>query len=111
MKLMELFLQQFATIMLVIGMLVAITNIIVEVFKGIFKKLPTNILVLVVGVFLTMIAFFAWLNYSGICLVWYYIFAALIVGIMVAYAAMFGFDKLKQIFESVKNQTYNDKIE
>lgn len=106
----EIILQHFAALMTIIGLLVAITNIIVEVFKNIFKTLPTNILVLVVGVFLTMIAFFAWLNYSGIVLVWYYVFAALIVGIMVAYAAMFGFDKLKEIFKNVKDQTYDDTI-
>lgn len=110
MNLMEIIIQHFAAIMTIIGLLVAITNIIVEVFKNIFKTLPTNIFALFVGVAVTMAAFFAWLTYSGVCLVWYYIFAALIVGIMVAYAAMFGFDKLKQIFESVKNQTYNDTI-
>ena len=104
---MENITQALTVLMLVIGVLVALTNIIVEVFKNIFKNLPTNILVLVCGVFLTMIAFFAWLNYSGIALVWYYIFAALIVGIMVAYAAMFGFDKLKEVFESVQKQNYD----
>ena len=34
--------------------------------------------------------------------IWYYIPLALILGLFVAYAAMFGFDKFKDAFEKLK---------
>ena len=33
---------------------------------------------------------------KGIAVVWYMVFAAVVLAFMVAYAAMFGFDKLKE---------------
>lgn len=91
------------TLIVIIGALVAVTNIIVEVVKKLtWDKLPTNILATVVAVVLTMIAFFAYASYAGLTIVWYWVVAAFIVGIFVAYAAMFGFDKLQEVLESLK---------
>lgn len=91
------------TLITIIGALVAITNIIVEVLKKLtWDKIPTNILATIVALVLTMAAFFAWTSYAGIAIVWYYVAAAFVVGMMVAYAAMFGFDKLKEVLNSLR---------
>ncbi len=91
------------TLILIIGALVTMTNIIVEVVKKLtWDKLPTNILATIVAMVLTMVAFFAYTSYAGLTIVWYWVVAALIVGIFVAYAAMFGFDKLKEILQGLK---------
>lgn len=95
-----------ATLLTVIAILVALTNIVVEVLKKLtWNKIPTDLLAIIVAVALTMLAFFAWASYAGITVLWYYIAAAIVVGLMVAYAAMFGFDKLKEILTKCKNST------
>ena len=95
-----------ATLLTVIAVLVALTNIVVEVLKKLtWNKIPTDLLAIIVAVALTMLAFFAWASYAGITILWYYIAAAIVVGLMVAYAAMFGFDKLKEILNKCKNST------
>ena len=92
-----------STLISVIGVLVALTNIIVEVTKKLtWDKVPTNIVAIIVAEALTLIAFFAWTSINSIAVVWYYVVAAFVVGILVAYAAMFGFDKLKEILQGLK---------
>ena len=87
----------------IIGALVALTNIVVEVIKqATWDKLPTNIVATIVAEVLTLVTFFAYTSYKSINVVWYSVVSAIVVGIMVAYAAMFGFDKLKEILHSLK---------
>ena len=82
--------------------LMIVTNIIVEVLKKL-ERLPTNILVFVVAMAVTLLAFFALCQIMGISITWYMVAGAVILGIFVAYAAMFGFDKLRQTMEQLKN--------
>ena len=94
---------QYASIILfVMACLVFGVNIIVEVVKKLFPKVPTTFLATILSVAITMAAFFAWASYIGLTVLWYYIVAVLILGLFVAYAAMFGFDKFKQAFERLK---------
>ena len=86
------------TLMTFIGFATVLTNIIVQVVKkATWDKIPTNLVALVVAVLLTMTAFFAFAQTQSIKITWYLIVAALVLGFMVAYAAMFGYDKLKEI--------------
>ena len=81
----------------IVGVLVVITNIIVQVLKKLtWDKLPTNILATLVALLLTLAAFFAYCQIKSITVVWYMVAAAIVLGFFVAYAAMFGFDKLKE---------------
>ena len=90
--------MELSIIITTIGVLVALTNIVVEVVKkSTWDKLPTNVLALIVAVALTLAAGFAYFQIEAIPITWYIIVAFVIVGFMVAYAAMFGFDKLKEI--------------
>ena len=92
-----------STLIPIIGVLVALTNIVVEVIKKItWDKLPTNLVATIVAEALTLVTFFAYTSYKSIDVVWYSVVSAIVVGIMVAYAAMFGFDKLKEILHSLK---------
>lgn len=93
----------YASIVLsVMACLVFGVNIIVEVVKKLFPKVPTTFLATILSVAITMAAFFAWASYIGLTVMWYYIVAVLILGMFVAYAAMFGFDKFKQAYERLK---------
>lgn len=90
--------MELSVIIAIIGVLVALTNVIVEVAKkATWDKLPTNILALIVGEVLTIGAGIAYFQIKGIVIVWYMIAALVVAGFMVAYAAMFGFDKLREI--------------
>lgn len=90
--------MELPIIITIIGVLVALTNIVVEVVKkSTWDKLPTNVLTLIVAVALTLAAGFAYFQIKAIPITWYIVVAFVIVGFMVAYAAMFGFDKLKEI--------------
>ena len=87
----------WSLILSIVGVLVVITNIIVQVLKKLtWDKLPTNILATLVALLLTLAAFFAYCQIKSITVVWYMVAAAIVLGFFVAYAAMFGFDKLKE---------------
>lgn len=89
-------------VLFVIAALTALTNIVVEAFKGMFPKLPTAILVFIVSVALTMLALWIAAEVLAITVMWHYAVGAVILGIVVAYAAMGNFDKLKEIVERLK---------
>ena len=82
----------------VLGVLVALTNIIVEVLEKVtYDKLPTNVVAVLVAIVLTILAGLSLFQIKGIAVTWYLILALVVLGFMVAYSAMFGFDKLKEI--------------
>lgn len=84
--------------------LMIVTNIIVEVMKSLtYGKLPTNILAFIVAMAVTLVAFFAICQIVGIPVTWYMVVGAIVLGFFVCFAAMYGFDKLKQTMEQFKN--------
>lgn len=90
--------------------LMVVTNIITEVLKGlVWQKLPTNILAFLVAMAVTLLTFFAVCQIMGIRIVWYMIVGAVVLGIFVAYAAMYGFDKFKQTIEQIRTVKLNRK--
>jgi len=95
----------WSVILSIVGILVALTNIIVQVLKKLtWDKLPTNILAVVVSLLLTLAAFFAYCQINEITVIWYMVFAAAVLGILVAYAAMFGYDKLREAITLIGKQ-------
>ena len=82
-----------SAILLAALILTVITNIITQVVKKItWDKIPTNILAVVVVSAFNMVA------------------GAVALGLFVAYAAMFGFDKLREALEQITNWN-KDKTE
>lgn len=87
---------EYGSILLsVMAVLVFVTNIIVEVIKGLFPKTPTNIVAVIVAMIVTVPALFIMCAVMEIAVMWYYVIGAVVLGIFVGYAAMFGFDKFK----------------
>ena len=66
-----------STILTIVGILVVLTNIVVQVLKKV-----------------------TW----SIAVVWYMVVAAIVLGFLVSYAAMFGFDKLKEALTQIGKQ-------
>ena len=89
-------------LMAAMAALVFVTTIIVEVTKGLFPRVPTNFVAVAVSLIITVLAVMALCAVMQIPIEWYYIVGAVILGIFVGYAAMFGFDKFKSAWEKVK---------
>lgn len=79
-------------------LLVLTVNIIVEVVKRLIP-VPTDIVVFIVSIAVTVLAMFIAAEVLQITIMWYYAVGAVVMGIFVAYAAMFGFDKFKEILD------------
>lgn len=86
----------------VMAMLVFATTIIVEVIKGLFPKVPTNIVAVIVAQIVTVLAAVILCSVLEITIMWYYAVGAVVLGIFVAYAAMFGFDKFKAAWDKLQ---------
>ena len=91
-----------SAVLLIVAILVVITNIIVQVVKkATWDKIPTNLLVVIVSMLLTVGVFMAIFQIRAVTITWYMIAAVVILGIFVAYAAMFGFDKFREALEQI----------
>lgn len=90
-------------ILLIVGIMTVFVNIITEVMKKSISWISSskriNIFVLILSVILSVGVFIAYWQYKGMVLTWYMIAAFIIIGFMVAYAAMFGYDKLIALFK------------
>lgn len=78
-------------------------TIIVQVIKDLFPRLPANFLVVGVAIIVTMLALIVALHVLEITIMWYYAIGALVMGLFVAYAAMYGFDKFKEAWDKLKS--------
>ena len=86
-----------SSLLMLVGGITILTNIIVQVVKSItWDKIPTNLVALFVSEALTLALGGAYASVKGIDIAWYMVAAAIVVGLMSAYAAMFGFDKFKE---------------
>ena len=100
---------EYASILLTImAMLVFVTNIVVEVIKGLFPKTPTNVVAVVVALIVTVLALWILCAVLEIPFMWYYAVGAVVLGIFVGYAAMFGFDKFKAAWDKIRELKKNE---
>ena len=84
------------------AVLVFATTIIVEVVKNLFPKVPTNLVAVSVALIVTILAVVVLCTVLEITVMWYYAVGAVVLGIFVAYASMFGFDKFKAAWDKLK---------
>ena len=101
-ELINIFMSYASVILFVIAALTFLTNIVVEVFKGMFPKLPTAILVFIVAIALTVVALLIACEVLSITVMWYYAVGAVVLGIVVAYAAMGNFEKIQEIIQKLQ---------
>ena len=89
-------------LMAVMAVLVFATNIIVEMVKKLFPKVPTNFVAVIVALIITILALVILCTIMEITVMWYYAVGAVVLGLFVGYAAMFGFDKFKAACEKLQ---------
>ena len=94
------------TLIIVLGVLVFLTNAIVEVIKKAFfvkGESTLNKIALATALVLTVCTYVVYVAYAGVSFAWHYFLAAIVVGFVVSLIAMVGWDKaLKMWFESQK---------
>lgn len=78
--------------------LVTAVQMIVEVAKRLLPKVPTDLVVFLISIILTVLALYIYAAVVGITVMWYYAVGAVVLGIGVAYAAMFGWDKFTALW-------------
>lgn len=83
--------------------LMLLVNVFTEVLKKVlWDKIPTNLLAFILSIVITVVALFVYLAIANVAFVWWMIPIAITVAFFVAYSAMFGFDKWKQLFDQWK---------
>lgn len=91
-----------ATIIVVLGVLVFLTNAIVEVCKMAFAISGTatiNKIALVNAIVLTVGTYLSYSAYKGLPIMWYYILCSIVLGFIVALIAMLGWDKVLKMWQ------------
>lgn len=95
--------ELISQILLIVGALTALVNIVTEVAKRTFDWVQgskvINVFVLTLSLILTVAVFTAYWQVKQMAITWYIIAAFIIIGFLVAYAAMFGYDKLLSYFK------------
>lgn len=101
MNIVETVMSNITIILAVIGAIAFIVSVITQVIKGvgIFAKIPTDGLVLVLSIGITVAAFVAYMQYVHMTILWYMILAAVMAGFVVAFVAMYGWEKLSELWK------------
>lgn len=92
--------NNIALVVGLIGVMAFMLNIIVELTKdlGFLKDVPTVLYVLILSPALCLLSYFAYVSYTGLIVAWYMIAAVIIGSFVVAYVAIFGWEKLYQLW-------------
>lgn len=88
----------------ILAILTFLVNMIVELTKniGVLKKVPTSAYTMIVSVMLTTIAYFVIIGVISVGFVWYELALSIFAGFPVAYIAMFGWEKLSELWSRFK---------
>lgn len=87
--------------------LVTATTMIVEVVKRLLPRIPTDLVVFIVAITLTVLALYVAAAVMDIAVPWYCVVGAVTMGFAVAYAAMFGWEKFTALWSRLKDHMKN----
>lgn len=88
----------------VIGAIAIIVNIVTELTKniGFLSRIPTPAQVVFTAVLLSVVGYVAQCSATGSEFLWYMLIGKLIAGIVAAYVALYGWDKLHETVQKYK---------
>lgn len=83
----------------IIGGLAFFVSAVTEVTKniGLLKRIPTDIQVIVLSLISAVVAVLGYVSHQQIQLHWYYIAGAVAMGFLVAFVAMYGWQKFTDL--------------
>lgn len=87
-----------------VAVLAFVVNLIVELTKNaaVIKKIPTSLYATIVSVMLSAVAYFVAIGILKVLFVWYELILSFIIGFPVAYVAMYGWEKLNELWSRFK---------
>lgn len=110
---MKVLFENLTIVLAVIGVLAFLVSVITQVIKGVgvIDRIPTGILVLVLSIGLTVASFVAYMQYIQQTIIWYMIIASIMAGFIVAFVAMYGWEKLSELWARFRRPDENKEGE
>ena len=93
---MEILIQNISIILIMIALICTVTSVITELTKemGFLDRIPTALQVEVTSTLITVISYLAVASYKSWKIKWYIIFGCIVIGILIGYITMYGWDSL-----------------
>lgn len=90
----------------IMGGLVFFVQLTVQLIKDmpLLRKVPTDIVTIILSIVYSEFALAAWAQYASIAITWYHYVGTLFGGLVIAYIAMYGWSKLKDLWERSLNK-------
>lgn len=97
-------LQNGAVILTIIGAMATFVTIVTEFTKtwGFLNRIPTSLQVLVVSMLVSILSVVIYVQMQKAEMIWYYIVGAIVLGWIVAYVSMYGWEKLTEMWGRFK---------
>ena len=97
-------LQNGAVILTIIGAMATFVTIVTEFTKtwGFLNRIPTSLQVLVVSMLVSVLSVVIYVQMQKAEMMWYYIVGAIVLGWIVAYVSMYGWEKLTEMWGRFK---------
>ena len=97
-------LQNGAVILTIIGAMATFVTIVTEFTKtwGFLDRIPTSLQVLAVSMLVSVLSVVIYVQMQKATMVWYYIVGAIVLGWIVAYVSMYGWEKLTETWKKLK---------
>lgn len=102
----SLFTNEFVLLsLMILGGLAFLISVITEVTKnlGFLKRIPTDLQVIVLSILLCQVSYFGYISSFKIQFEWYYCAAAFMASFIVAFVAMYGWEKLTTLYKRFKS--------
>ena len=97
-------LQNGAVILTIIGAMATFVTIVTEFTKswGFLDRIPTSLQVLAVSMLVSVLSVVIYIQMQEAEMIWYYIVGAIVLGWIVAYVSMYGWEKLTEMWGRFK---------
>lgn len=107
----ELILQNTSYFIFGMGVIAFLVSMITEFTKnlGFLAKIPTDWQVLVLAVTLTVVAAFVLFDVYAVIVKWYYVFAAVVIGLIVAMVAKEGWSYVRTAYKRFTDNKNTDE--
>lgn len=92
----------YGIIIVILGIMVFLTNVIVEVLKNTFTikgSKTLNSIALTAAITISVLGYLIYTSYTQAVFIWYYLIASVLVGFIVALISMIGWDKVLKIWK------------
>lgn len=100
----NIILENGAVILTIIGAMATFVTIVTEFTKtwGFLDRIPTSLQVLAVSMLVSVLSVVIYVQMQKAEMIWYYIVGAIVLGWIVAYVSMYGWEKLTEMWGRFK---------